>query len=246
MSSKRKRFKIEDLPTLAEGTSPPIAPANNHNAAIMAELAEIKAMITSPEVAERNMELASQRMVDAYRSELNEAAKLKAEIDEMCRAITETKHEIATLHNTGFKGKEMRRVTSELDAVVDGTQEATEGILSCAEEIDQICATLGPHLKNEQDRGMVEDIQGKVVTIFENCNFQDLTGQRVTKVVNTLKFIEERIVRMMDIWGGIESFREVAADVMPEKEGDSTLLNGPKLNADQGHVSQDDIDALFD
>ncbi len=251
MSAKQKRFRIEAFSSQPGDVAAPLAPeaqgqpVSRQQAEIMAELRAIKEMITSPETAQKTMEIASAKMVEVYRAELSEAAKLKAEIDEMCRAISETKHEIATLHTTGFKGKEMRRVTSELDAVVYGTQEATDNILSLAEEIDQICSTLSPHLKSENDRGLVEDIQGRVITIFENCNFQDLTGQRITKVVNTLKFIEERIVRMIDIWGGIESFREVAADVMPDKEGDATLLNGPKLQSDQGHVSQDDIDALF-
>jgi chemotaxis protein CheZ len=30
------------------------------------------------------------------------------------------------------------------------------------------------------------------------------------------------------------------------REGDAKLLNGPKLDGDAGHASQDDIDALFD
>ncbi len=30
------------------------------------------------------------------------------------------------------------------------------------------------------------------------------------------------------------------------REDDDKLLNGPKLDGDAGHASQDDIDALFD
>ena len=63
--------------------------------------------------------------------------------------------------------------------------------------------------------------------------------------MNTLKFIEDRIVRMMEIWGGIETFQSIQVDVIPDREGDAALLNGPKINADVGHASQDDIDALF-
>ncbi len=171
--------------------------------------------------------------------------KLKAELDAMYEAINRTKHEIATLHTTGFKGKEMTRVTGELDAVVNGTAEATDGILTAAEEIDQLCSTLSPHLKDAQQSGIVDDIQSRIILIFEQCNFQDLTGQRIQKVVNTLKFIEERINRMMDIWGGIDSFNDIEVDTIAEKEGDAALLNGPKLATDINHASQDDIDALF-
>ena len=84
-----------------------------------------------------------------------------------------------------------------------------------------------------------------MVQVFEACNFQDLTGQRIGKVVATLEFIEKHIIRMMDIWGGIESFKDLTAEAMAERAGDKKLLNGPKLKDEDGHASQDEIDALF-
>ena len=64
------------------------------------------------------------------------------------------------------------------------------------------------------------DIQDKVIQIFEACNFQDLTGQRITKVVSTLRFVEDRIMQMMDIWGGIETFKDIEVEQRDLKEGD--------------------------
>jgi len=84
-----------------------------------------------------------------------------------------------------------------------------------------------------------------VVKIFEACNFQDLTGQRITKVVSTLKFIETHIVRMMEIWGGLDAFKDIEAEGIVGREGDAKLINGPKLEGEAGHASQDDIDSLF-
>ncbi|RMF05696.1 MAG: hypothetical protein D6773_04985, partial [Alphaproteobacteria bacterium] len=89
-------------------------------------------------------------------------------------------------------------------------------------------------------------IQELVVQIFEACNFQDLTGQRITKVVRAFQFIEERVTRMMEIWGGIESFKEIEVVDPPKRDGDAALLNGPALETDEDVASQDDIDALFD
>ena len=103
---------------------------------------------------------------------------------------------------------------------------------------------LASSLKGES-QAVATDIQDQVVQIFEACNFQDLTGQRITKVVNTLKFIEDRIVKMMEIWGGLDSFKDIEVERIAEATGDAALLNGPKLEADAGHASQDDIDALF-
>lgn len=181
-----------------------------------------------------------------YKDQLSEARKLKAELEEMYEAIAQTKQEIATLHVTGFQGTEMCRVTDELDAIVTGTEKATETILAAAEEIDNDASILVAKLTDETDQGAADDVQQQVIKIFEACNFQDLTGQRITKVVNTLRFIEERVVRMMEIWGGIDSFLEIEPDEFEKAEGDAALLNGPALETDLDQVSQDDIDALFD
>ena len=66
------------------------------------------------------------------------------------------------------------------------------------------------------------------------------------KMQTPLKFIEERVERMMDIWGGLDGFDDVEAEERPAREGDAALLNGPALDGAEGVASQDDIDALFD
>lgn len=187
----------------------------------------------------------TKKVLETYKTELTEAHKIKEELDSIWEAINRTKQEIASVHVTGFNGEQMARVTNELDAIVGGTENATENILAAAEEIDQFAHEISAGVKNEQYSAMANDITEKVVAIFEACNFQDLTGQRITKVVTTLQFIEERIVRMMEIWGGIDSFSEFQPDEIPAKEGDAALLNGPRLEEEEGHASQDDIDALF-
>ena len=98
----------------------------------------------------------------------------------------------------------------------------------------------------EQQKILSEEIQERVISIFEACNFQDLTGQRISKVMGTMKFIEQHIYEMMEIWGGVDAIRQHAPPIVDTREGDAKLLNGPKLDGDVGHASQDDIDALFD
>ena len=98
----------------------------------------------------------------------------------------------------------------------------------------------------EQQKILSEEIQERVISIFEACNFQDLTGQRITKVMTTMRFIEQHINAMMEIWGGVDAIRAHAPPIVDTREGDARLLNGPKLDGDVGHASQDDIDALFD
>jgi chemotaxis protein CheZ len=244
MRAQRKTFRIEALtgnsrPARTSGPMAVGSPVGEPGlAAVMAELQALRALIEPSDMV-------TQKQVEAYRAEMAEAQKLKAELDSIYSAIADTKKEIATLHVTGFNGPEMTRVTHELDAIVDGTANATDSILSAAEEIDQLAANLAASLKGGPAGEQATEIGERVVAIFEACNFQDLTGQRITKVVNTLKFIEGRIVKMMDIWGGIESFRDVEAEAIAERDGDAKLLNGPKLKDEVGHVNQDDIDALF-
>lgn len=238
MRASKRAFRIEIIsqPEVSAPGAPSGATGGHHE--IMSELKQLRALI-------RPAEEVTKQMIDAYRTEMQEAIKLKTELDQIWQAINQTKHEIATLHVTGFKGKQMTRVTHELDAIVGDTELATESILSAAEGIDQLAGQLAAKLKSTQDRAAVDDIQQKIITIFEHCNFQDLTGQRITKVVNTLKFIEDRIVRMMEIWGGLDSFKDIDVDQMAEASGDAALLNGPKIAGEVGHATQDDIDALF-
>ena len=87
-----------------------------------------------------------------------------------------------------------------------------------------------------------QQIRDHVLRIFEACNFQDLSGQRITKVLAMLQFIDESIARMMEIWGGAEAFKAYTG---PSKD-DPALLNGPKLTGESGHVSQADIDAILE
>ena len=101
-------------------------------------------------------------------------------------------------------------------------------------------------LRQQANKDQASDIQEQVVKIFEACNFQDLTGQRITKVVNAFCFIEQRVDHMMEIWGGIEGFKDIEKFDLPERTDHEELLNGPALEEDENVASQDDIDALFD
>ena len=185
-------------------------------------------------------------VIDAYRKEINEVYQLRAELDAMKEAITSTKLEIASIHRSEFEGKGMRRVAGELDAVVGATEQATTSILAAVEEIESNANMLraaGVETGNNDHVGAILD---RVVILYEACNFQDLTGQRINKIVNVLKFVEERLDKMIGVWGGLEAFKELVVDENAGSGGDeSDLLNGPKLEGDAGHVEQNDIDALF-
>jgi chemotaxis protein CheZ len=255
MPIHRRRFRVEKavvgdmpLPVVADDDVGPI------HREIMSELRAIRSQMAAPTrgaTAEAEANLPStvaeaQALLETYRAQIEQCEKLKVELDLIYDAISRTKSEIAVLHGASFNGEEMARVNGELGAVVGGTEEATQQILEAAESIDQAASALGKVNSPEQQAQLAEEIQERVVSIFEACNFQDLTGQRIKKVMNTMKFIENHITVMMDIWGGVDAIKAHVPPVVDTREEDEKLLNGPKLEGDAGHASQDDIDALFD
>jgi chemotaxis protein CheZ len=82
------------------------------------------------------------------------------------------------------------------------------------------------------------------VGILEACSFQDITGQRIKKVLNTLEQIEFRISRLVKLFGGTLPENMMVEDIdNGHRRADEDLLNGPQLSKDK--PSQDDIDKLF-
>ncbi len=113
-----------------------------------------------------------------------------------------------------------------------GTERATQSILQAAEEIDQAANTLSASLKSAHDQGLAHDIQDRVVQIFEACNFQDLTGQRVSHVLETLKFVEEHVARLLAIWHASSSSRRLRSMSRPTATGiSSTARNCRRIAA---------------
>lgn len=268
MAIQRRRFRIEEntsggMPIFDEvETDVTVAGhdvSSNHHREVMSELRAIRAQMAAPSRAPKSSatdagdepvtteQLAdAKKLLDTYRAQIEQCEKLKVELDLIHDAINRTKQEIAVLHGKSFSGDEMSKVTGELGAVVGGTEEATQQILAAAEAIDQAASALTKMTSPDQQAQLSEDIQERVVAIFEACNFQDLTGQRISKVMTTMKFIEHHITVMMEIWGGVDAIKAHAPAIIDTRVGDARLLNGPKGMDDEGHVSQDDIDALFD
>ncbi len=142
-------------------------------------------------------------------------------------------------------------MSEELDEVVSATEGATNTIMESCEGIDSLvdeARTLS------DDPALTEKFDGvteRINLIFEACSFQDITGQRVSKVVNSLKFIEERVNAIILTWGRDE-LDKVVVEIKEEKDEYKRYLHGPQLpgkGVDQAKVdqllAQTDIDKLF-
>ena len=237
----QKLFKIEQQFAAISNDNTANASPQQHNQ-MMSAISEIKELLSEKAVS---TEIPSQIM-DDFRSDMAEAAKIKAELTIIQQAIDSTKFEIAALHLPGEETPDIARMSDELDAIVTGTEQATDKILSAVEQIDDNARDLAASVKTNAQKDMAADIQEQVVQVFEACNFQDLTGQRIGKVIRAFGFIEQRVDQMMEIWGGIESFKGFEPEEIVDNGTGHHLLNGPSLVSDADVADQSAIDALFD
>lgn len=159
-------------------------------------------------------------------------ATIKDEFIEIGGFITKARNEIGDLRPKDIQMNGIPSAGSELEAIVNDTEVATEKIMQTAEDV------LAMDPETTEDFGT--QIQDKMLVIIEACSFQDLTGQRVSKVVNTLKQIEDRISRFANVMG----VQETEVEMTPaEKRRHDLLLNGPAIGGPE--TAQDDIDAMF-
>lgn len=245
MPQQRKIFRIEER---LQADAPPGAPAGlgddlaalRHHE-LITELAALRGLL-EPQGSAATTNFATGREL------VTGARELKAELDLIREAIRRTKEEVGGLQPATFLAPDTAWLVRELAEVMTGTEQATQRILTAAEDIDQVANTLSSLLKDGYARGLAQDARDSVVKIFEACNFQDLTGQRITKVIGALKFIEDRIDHIREIWSRIDSAEApTPAEASPPGRGvDRKLLNGPKLPGDLGHSTQADVDLIFD
>jgi chemotaxis protein CheZ len=170
------------------------------------------------------------------------AQTLERELTRLHRALAGNKSELTALLDEWRDGC-IRRAAGELNAAVESMEKATQKILQSTECIDDGAKSLGSSLKNDYERGLVQDIQEHAVKIYEACNFQDLAGQRIAKAVAAMNRIERQLSVILERWNAFER-PDCATKESPPAAG-RFLVNGPKLDGDAGHAEQRDIDALF-
>ena len=162
-------------------------------------------------------------------------AALLSELEALGREVKRAKSEIAALRVDDINHSHIPAATDELDAVVEHTAEATNEILDSCETLEALQATLSGEA--------AETVAAAVTRIYEACSFQDITGQRIGKVVSALKEIERRVMAVTAAFARTEataSSPEPASDGRTEGE---RLANGPQMPANAS--SQAEIDRLL-
>lgn len=163
--------------------------------------------------------------------------KLYQELETLARVIQAAKREIASVQPHDIPHHHIPLATDELDAVVAATAAATGVILDEAEVLEKLGATLPPAAQAQ--------ITESVTKIFEASNFQDITGQRITKVVKTLRYIETKIHGLLEAFGDQVEHFVPPPEPEPEtaEDADKKLMAGPQMPGNAN--SQADIDAIL-
>ena len=159
--------------------------------------------------------------------------KIYQECQSLSDYISNARKEIAALEPENQEAARIPRAGKELDAIVKATEEATNRIMNAAEAI------MGADPSDSD--AYQQTVNDAVMEIFEACSFQDITGQRISKVVETLTYIEQRAKDLRNLMGVQES------DAGPQTEEDISedkkLLNGPALEGEG--IDQNEVDALL-
>jgi len=221
MAARRRIFRIEQSGA-ARSDPPTREPSENESGGdgdILRELGALRALLAPAFAAPQ---------ADGRLARENDIRRLASELRLILSAIRGPPDGQAM---AGGPCAPAVRIAAELEAVIADSEIAAQKILAAAESIDQAANTLAGLLKGHFERGLAQDIRDRVVRIFEVCNFQDLTSQRVAKVRASFDSLDHQITRALEALARADT---------------ATPSHGPRLGNDTGHVSQRDIDSLFE
>lgn len=163
---------------------------------------------------------------------------IASEVQEMLDFISRAKNELFHMRPKTMTDKHIACARDELDAVVSHTEEAAGRFMDAADRVCDLAGDVpgetGDHLRQIS------------IEIFEASSFQDITGQRVTKVVSVLQHIEDRLSALAEVIGDTVVYEDEAEIVFNEADevvNEDALKHGPQLKGSGNN--QDDVDALF-
>jgi chemotaxis protein CheZ len=146
-------------------------------------------------------------------------------LEYVSRHISSTREEIGALRPDGVS---LSSTADELEEILSETARAANEIMAAAESVERVAEGIEPCVR--------DTLQAAATRIYEASAFQDITGQRITKVVRALQHIEARVDVLTKACG-------IVTKMPAEPVGDKALLNGPQLSCNA--ATQSEIDSLF-
>ncbi|MAF32074.1 MAG: protein phosphatase CheZ [Pseudomonadota bacterium] len=181
----------------------------------------------------------------------SEDVHLYGELGELARFINEARKDLREFQPHLLTDQEIPDASDQLDAIVNQTEKATGSIMDSCEQLEGLNQRVidrlishNPPLDEDVLAGVddaLTESQNHITNIFESCNFQDLTGQRIMKIVKTLREVERQVLRMVVVFG-LQN-KSVDDDMRKKLEDEAELLEGPQLPGNS--LEQDDIDDIL-
>ena len=84
------------------------------------------------------------------------------------------------------------------NSIVQTTEGATSNILTAAEHVQEIAWTMR---KSGLSVTVCDELDARATKSSTACSFQDLTGQRIRKVIQLLRYLEDRINSVVSAQG---------------------------------------------
>lgn len=148
---------------------------------------------------------------------MDEDLELYGELGELAKYINETKKSLLQFDAVQIAGKDLPEASDQLASIVDATEEATNKILSDTEElleaqgriakvVDAVKAIkVNKNTKGFENRDFamtelkeISDFSKvKLMDIISACDFQDLTGQKIKKIIHLVGRIESKLMKMI-------------------------------------------------
>jgi chemotaxis protein CheZ len=167
-----------------------------------------------------------------------ELDKVAVELRELLQFINAAKHELVGMQPKSLSNRDIPDANVELDAVIKASEDAASTIMDVGDVIGEIA--------DDMEGEVAEKLNQAAADLFQASSFQDLTGQRITKVNVTLSHLEARLNALAEAIGD-DFIEQSEDDIEVDAEGvavnDDDLLHGPQLEGEGN--SQDEIDAIL-
>ncbi|MCI0754799.1 protein phosphatase CheZ [Teichococcus vastitatis] len=203
----------------AAGTQPGLARIAGHVAAISGEVDRLLGIET-----------------EGAHTRADKLSQTLAEMRAMASLLAEMRAEVVGLAPPSSD------LGDALDAVVSETEGAAFEILRQAERAQAAAGRLNRGETADPSTDLAE-VDAAATSIVLACAFQDITGQRVRKVLSTLRQVEARVFVLVQMLG-IRPEETQTQSGSRDPRSDAHLLNGPS-SAAEGGLGQSAVDDLF-
>jgi len=170
-------------------------------------------------------------------SQREDVAQVATELKGLLEYISAAKSELIGMQPKSLSHQDIPDAAEQLTAIVSATEDTASSIMDAADSIGEIAVGL--------DGEAGEKLEAISTELFQASSFQDITGQRITKVSKTLDQLERRLSSLASAIGDdyVAPLEDLDVDEQGVAVNSEDLLHGPQLEGEGN--SQDEIDAIL-